>query len=286
MGGPTREGAENRRIDSDSGTPGAVALGSPGAGSEATALTKAQAKVTGWAQDFDDVGKEWRRLFSEGFGTFLLVLAGAGTSVVAAATHRDMGRGAEVVAPALTVMAVILFMGKVSGAHLNPVVSVAFALRREFPWRRLPGYLVVQLLGAALACLFLRALFGPVGHLGATHPGTGISQVQALAMEAVLTLGLVSTILGTASGAQNVGPLSALGVAGYIALAGLWSSPVSGAVMNPARAFGPALVLGNFRYIWVYVLGPLAGCLAAVGVAIVLRGRGADPEAIKAAQGS
>src|ERR1700676_507551 len=107
-----------------------------------------------WTSDFDDLSHEWRRLFSETFGTLLLVLAGAGPAVVAARTHEDIGRAAGVVPPALTVVAVILFMGKVSGAHLNPVVSAAFALRGEFPWRRVPGYVIVQVAGAVLACGF------------------------------------------------------------------------------------------------------------------------------------
>ena len=239
----------------------------------------------GWFPDFRDPRHEWRRLFSETFGTFLLVLAGAGSSVVAASTGHDLGRGAEVTAPALTVLAVILFMGKVSGAHLNPIVTMAFALRREFPWRRVPAYVVVQLLGAVSACLLLWATFGNVGHLGATEPGHGVTDVQALVVETVLTLGLVSTILGSASGAQNVGPLSALAVGAYIAVAGLWSSPVSGASMNPARSIGPALVGGEFGHLWVYVAGPGVGALGAVGAALILRGPGGDAHARDAAQG-
>jgi glycerol uptake facilitator-like aquaporin len=144
-------------------------------------------------------------------------------------------------------MAVILFMGAVSGAHLNPAVSIAFAARGDFPWIRVPGYIFIQLVGATVAVLFLDAMFGRGGMLGATVPGAGFDATQAMFMEAILTLtlGLVSTILGTASRAQNVGPLSAVAVAGYIVLAGLWSSPVSGASMT-ARSFGPDLVLGNF----------------------------------------
>ena len=144
-------------------------------------------------------------------------------------------------------MAIILFMGAVSGAHLNPVVSLAFALRRDFPARRLPGYVVAQLVGAALACLFLLAVFGNVEHLGATLPGPGYHNWQALLMEIALTGGLVSVILGTASAAQNVGTIGALGVGGYVALAGLWAAPVSGTSMNPARSFGPALVSGDLE---------------------------------------
>ena len=235
--------------------------------------------------EFDDPALEWRRLFAELFGTFLLVLVGAGAGVVNALSHGAISRSTAVAAPGLTVAAIILFMGAVSGAHLNPAVTVAFSLRRDFPWRRVPGYVIMQLLGATLACLFLWAAYGKVGMLGATEPGAGLSDWQALATEAVLTLGLVSTILGTASQAQNVGALSAVGVGSYIVLAGFWASPLTGASMNPARSFGPDLVLWNFDHFWVYVVGPLLGAVAAVGVAWILRGRGGDPGGIVAARG-
>jgi len=190
-----------------------------------------------------------------------------------------------VTAPGLMVMAIILFMGAVSGAHLNPAVSIAFAARGDFPWRRVPGYIIVQLLGATLACLFLWAVIGKIGMLGATEPGPGISAWQAMLMELVLTVGLVSTILGTASKAQNVGLFGALAVGGYIILAGLWSSPISGASMNPARSFGPDLVMGDFHSFWAYVVGPTAGALIAVAFAFLLRGRGGGRSGAAAAQG-
>src|SRR5882757_8377839 len=225
-------------------------------------------------KDFDDPRQEWRRLFSELLGTFFLVLVAAGGGLMSHAFPGVISHGAAVVAPALMVMGVILFMGKISGAHLNPAVSFAFALRGDFPWRRVPGYVIVQLIGATLACLFLLAVFGNVEHLGATLPGPGYANWQAFLMEVVLTATLVSVILGTASAAQNVGAIAALGVGGYIALAGLWAAPVSGTSMNPARSFGPALVSGDFSAYWVYVAGPVAGALIAVGCAVVLRGRG------------
>jgi aquaporin Z len=231
---------------------------------------------------FDDPRREWRRLFSELLGTFMLVLVAAGGGILHG--EGQISLAAAVVAPGLMVMAIILFMGAVSGAHLNPAVSLAFALRGDFPWKRVPGYVIVQLAGATLACLFLYAVFGNVQHLGATLPGPGYVNWQALLMEVVLTATLVSVILGTASAAQNVGAIAALGVGGYIALAGLWSAPVSGTSMNPARSFGPALVSGDFSSYWVYVLGPLAGALIAVGCAYVLRGAGGD--AISYAAGS
>src|ERR1017187_10364947 len=153
-------------------------------------------------KDFDDPRKEWRRVFSELLGTFALVLAAAGGGLLHA--EGKISLAAAVVAPGLMVMAIILFMGAVSGAHLNPAVSLAFALRGDFPWRRVPGYIVTQLVGATLACLFLRWVFGNVEHLGATLPGPGYQDWQALAMEIVLTALLVSVILGTASAAQTL----------------------------------------------------------------------------------
>jgi aquaporin Z len=222
--------------------------------------------------EFDDPALEYRRLFSEVLGTFMLVLVAAGGGILHG--QGQISLSAAVVAPGLMVMAIILFMGAISGAHLNPVVSLAFGLRGDFPWRRITGYIVAQLLGATLACLFLLGVFGNIQHLGATLPGPGYAAWQALLMEIALTAVLVSVILGTASAAQNVGTIGALGVGGYIALAGLWSAPVSGTSMNPARSFGPALVSGYWTDYWVYVVGPLTGALIAVGCAIILRGRG------------
>jgi len=236
-------------------------------------------------RDFRDPSLEGRRLFAEGFGTFLLVLVAAGGPVVNAVSGGKLSLASEVAAPGLMVMAIILFMGAVSGAHLNPAVSIAFAARGDFPWRRVPGYIVAQVIGALCACLFLSWLFGNVGSLGATNPGPGISNFQALAIEIVLTVGLVSTILGTASKAQNIGPLAALAVGGYIILAGLWAAPISGASMNPARSFAPDLVINHLGNAWVYVVGPIVGGLLAVGIAYILRGPGGDEPAILAAQG-
>src|SRR5438093_2575886 len=236
-------------------------------------------------RNFDDPALEWRRLFSEILGTFLLVLVGAGGGVVNAVSNGQISRAAAVTAPGLMVLAIILFMGGISGAHLNPAVSIAFATRGNFPWLRVPGYIIAQLVGSTLAVLLLRATFGTVGMLGATEPGPGISDWQAVLVEFVLTAGLVSTILGTASKAQNLGPISAFGVGAYIILAGLWSSPISGASMNPARSFGPDLVLWNFSNYWVYLVGPIAGALVAVAIAYILRGRGGGQSGIEAAQG-
>jgi aquaporin Z len=237
--------------------------------------------------DFWNDRYEGRRLFSEVLGTFFLALVAVGGGMVSARFGGNaVPYGAQVVAPALMVTAVILFMGTVSGAHLNPAVSIAFALRGDFPWRRVPAYIVAQFVGATLATLLLWALIGKQGSAGLTLPGDGISTITALLWEMVLTTGLVSVILGTASGAQQIGQLAAVGVGSYIALAGLWGSPVSGASMNPARSLGPALVLGDWTSWYAYLLGPLAGGAVAVGFAFVLRGRGGGSSGVAAAQGT
>jgi aquaporin Z len=237
--------------------------------------------------DFWDDSYEARRLFSELLGTFFLVLVAVGGGMVGARFGGNaVPYTAKVVAPALMVAAIILFMGTVSGAHLNPAVSIAFAARGDFPWKRVPAYIAAQFLGAILATLLLWALVGKQGSAGLTLPGPGIGAGTAMVWEIVLTTGLVSVILGTASGAQQIGALSAVGVGSYIALAGLWGSPVSGASMNPARSLGPALVLDDWTAWWAYLAGPVAGGIIAVGFAYILRGRGGGRSGVSAAQGT
>lgn len=237
--------------------------------------------------DFHDTRHEARRIFGEILGTFFLVLVAVGADMVNARFGgHEISPAARTTAPALMVGTIILFMGALSGAHLNPGVTIAFALRRDFPWRRVPGYLVAQIIGGVLAVGLLVALLGKQGQAGLTLPGHGISAGTAMWWEMILTVGLVSTVLGTASGAQSLGPLAAFGVAGYIALAGLWASPVSGTSMNPVRSIAPALVLERWTSWWAYVVGPFGGALVAVGIAQILRGPGGGPTGKKAAQGS
>jgi aquaporin Z len=253
--------------------------------SQLSPLFRYERNLTERINNFNDPRQEWRRLFSELLGTFFLVLAAAGGGMMGHAFPGVISHTAAVTAPALTVMAIILFMGKISGAHLNPAVSIAFAMRRDFPWHRVPGYVVVQLAGATLAALVLHAIINVSPAYGSNYPAHGYSDMAAFWMELILTTGLVSVILGTASGAQNVGIIGAFGVGSYISLAGLWGSPISGASMNPARTFGPDLASTTFTGYWIYLAGPVAGAVAAVGIAFVLRGRGGDKSALGAAQG-
>ncbi|HQR79516.1 MAG TPA: aquaporin [Actinomycetota bacterium] len=234
--------------------------------------------------DFDNPRYEYRRLFSEVWGTFLLVLVAAGGGVIgAAAFGSDLTLAMKALAPGMMVMGIIFFMGTISGAHLNPAVTLAFAVRGNFPWIRVPGYIVAQLAGAILAALFLQAMYGDI-IAGATEPTPDVSVWVAMLTEAVLTLGLVSVILGTASGARNVGINGALAVGAYIGLVSVWGAPVSGASMNPTRSFAPMLVGGDLTNYWIYLVGPILGAMLAVGFEYILRGK-ATKAGADAAQG-
>ncbi len=236
------------------------------------------------ASDFGNSRLEYRRLFSEAWGTFLLVLVAAGGGVVGATAYGgDLTLATKALAPGVMVMGIIYFMGPISGAHLNPAVTLAFAARGNFPWVRVPGYLAAQLVGAVLAAWFLQVMFGGIIN-GATEPTPQVSLTVAMLTEAVLTLGLVSVILGTATGARNIGTNGALAIGGYIGLVSVWAAPVTGASMNPVRSFAPELVGGNLSDFWIYLVGPVLGAAVAVGFEWILRGR-ATAAGADAAQG-
>jgi len=255
-------------------------------GAETAYLRAMEDLVLKRIDDFRDPRQEWRRLISEFVGTFFLVLVAAGAPMVGKAYPNTVTLAAAVVAPGMMVMAIIMFMGKVSGAHLNPAVTLGFALRRDFPWPRVPGYILIQLLAAIAAAWVLQVIVGVSASYGGSYPGESTSAVAAFATEAILTFGLMSVILGTSSGAQNIGIIAAIGVGAYIALAGLWAAPLSGASMNPARTFGPNLVGGDLTSYWVYVAGPLLGAACAVLLAYLLRGPGGGLTGSLAAQGA
>ena len=222
--------------------------------------------------EFDDPRLEYRRLFSEMWGTFLLVLAAAGGGVIGAtAFGSDLTLAMKALAPGIMVLGIIFFMGTISGAHLNPAVTLAFAARGNFPWVRVPGYIAAQLVGAILAALVLQWMYGGIIN-GATEPAPQIGFWVAMLTEAILTLGLVSVILGTATGARNVGANGALAIGGYIGLVSVWAAPVTGASMNPTRSLAPMLVAGNLSHYWIYLVGPILGALVAVVFERILRG--------------
>ena len=227
---------------------------------------------------------EGRRLIAEFWGTLLLTLV----ATAAAAMHKlqpdEVSAAAAAIAPGAMVLAAIYFMGSVSGAHINPAVTFAFALRQNFPWVRVPGYIAAQVLGAVAGAVLVAAMLGSHGSLGVTSPAPNISSWKAVGIELFLTTVLVNTILGTASHSGFLGPNAAIPVGTYIALAGLWAAPLTGASMNPARSIGPDLVWNHLSLTWIYVLGPFLASVAAVGIEWAIKGKPTRAGA-RAAQG-
>jgi len=205
----------------------------------------------------------WRQAGAEFVGTYALVTAGCGAIVVNTLTGALSHVGVAC-SFGLVITVMIAAAGHLSGAHFNPAVTLAFALTRHFPWRQVPLYVLGQLLGAISGATTLHALFGPVGQLGATVP-TG-SALQSLGLELLLTAVLMFVIISVATDTRAVGQLAALAIGATVALDALWGGPISGASMNPARSFGPALVTGMWRDHLVYWLGPLAGACLGAGV--------------------
>jgi aquaporin Z len=223
-----------------------------------------------------------RAMLAELIGTFALTLVAAGGDVIAALSSGTVSSASRAVAPGLIVLALIYAIGNDSGAHYNPAVTFAFALRKAFPWRWVPSYWGAQFVGAGSAAILLRTLFGAIASNGVNHPHYG--SATALVMETVLSFLLVLIILGTATRYSLIGTDAALAVGATIACAGLFAAPVSGASMNPARSLGPALVNGTLGDAWIYLLGPGLGAALAVGVTSALHHQHHRGEQ-KAAQG-
>jgi aquaporin Z len=205
-----------------------------------------------------------RALGAELFGTFCLVFAGTG-AVIVNDTHGGVVTHVGVALTfGLIVLAMIYTIGDISGCHLNPAVTVAFAVTRRFPWVQVGPYLVAQCVGALLASGSLRLMFPDHQTLGATLPAGTV--VQSWVMEFVLTLMLTVVVLSVATGAEEKGLLAGVAVGAVIALEALFGGPVSGASMNPARSLAPAVVSGRLDHLWVYLTAPVAGALAGVAV--------------------
>jgi len=203
-----------------------------------------------------------QKCFAEFFGTFALVFAGTG-----AITINDVSGGVIThVGIALTfglvVLAMIYALGDVSGAHLNPAVSIGFWASGRFPASQLGGYICAQLVGAVSASAVLRLLFPKHATLGGTLPSG--TEWQSFILETILTLILMLVILNVSTGAKEKGITAGIAVGAVIALEAMFAGPICGASMNPARSFGPALLTLNFTNLWVYVAGPVLGAVLAV----------------------
>ncbi len=224
--------------------------------------------------DGDEVAAdELRRCAAEFVGTFLLVFAGPGAVVVNEVSGGGVGSLGIGLSFGLAVMAAIYAIGHLSGAHINPAVTVAFALTRHFPWRLVPAYVVSQLAGACAASVAHLTLFGDVANLGATVPSG--SPMQAAFLELLLTLFLMFVVSAVATDVRAVGQAAAIAIGGYVALAAIFAGPIAGASMNPARSFGPALLSGTWSGHWAYWVGPITG--AVLGALLYRFVRAASP---------
>jgi aquaporin Z len=227
----------------------------------------------------------WIRLIIEFLGTGVLVTVAAGSGVINQyAGGGPISRTAAVIAPGAAVMAMIYAWGPLSGLHINPAVTFAFASRRVFPPRWVLPYWIAQLAGAIAAALFLQAMFKHVsagGNYPIAKPG---GDWRSLVMEIVLTAILVSIILNTATGSRSIGHNAAIAVGSTVALLGLFASPISGASMNPARSLGPDIIGNDYTGWWVYVAGPVIGAAIAVMIIGAVRGL-PDKEEREAAEG-
>ena len=224
-----------------------------------------------------------RKVLAELVGTFFLTLVGAGIEIVAVLEPGHIDRSIKAVAPALVVAAMIYSIGDVSGAHLNPAVTLAFGVRRSFPMRYVPAYLVAQVVGAIAAALCLRAWFGTVGNVGVSHL-ENFSASKGFMLEVVLTVLLVFVVLNAAHKHFLIGTQAALAVAATITVCGMLGGELTTASMNPARSLGPAIVAGDANDLWVYLAGPAIGSMVALAITVVLRPH-RNPDEREAAQG-
>lgn len=200
-----------------------------------------------------------QRIGAEFIGTFALVFAGAGAIVVDAEQNGAITHTGIAATFGLVVMVMIYAVGHISGAHFNPGVTLAFAATRHFPRGHVVPYWAAQVGGAVAAAAVLRIMFGDVANLGATQPAG--SAAQSFWLEILLTFGLMFVIVSVATDSRAVGQGAAIAIGATVGLAALFGGPVSGASMNTARSFGPALVSGEFGTLWVYVIAPPIGAL-------------------------
>jgi aquaporin NIP len=203
-----------------------------------------------------------RRAAAEGIAAFTLVFAGCGAVVTNASYNGALGTVGIALVFGLVIMVMVYATGHLSGAHINPAVTLAFTLTRHFPPREAAAYIVAQCLGAVAAAFALLAVWpSQPAQLGATVPTVGVG--SALVYEILLTAFLMFVIMAVATDTRAVGAAAAIAIGGTIGLDALFGGPVTGASMNPARSLGPALAAWEWRDLWVYLVGPIAG--AALG---------------------
>lgn len=215
----------------------------------------------------------WRRAAAEGLAAFALVFAGCGAIVADDRYGGALGVVGVGLVFGLVIMAMIYATGHLSGAHINPAVTLAFALTRHFAVRDAAAYIAAQLAGATVAALLLLAVWPEQpAALGATVPSVAVA--SALAYEVVMTAVLMFVIVAVATDTRAVGAAAAIAIGGTVGLGALFGGPVTGASLNPARSFGPAVAAGEWQDFWLYVLGPVAGAALGAFAYQLIRGSG------------
>ena len=205
-----------------------------------------------------------KRCVTEAIGTACLVFAGTGAIIINEVSGGAIGHIGIALTFGMVVAAMIYSTGHISGAHINPAVTLGFAITKNFPWKEVPYYWVSQIIGAVLASGALSLMFGTIGNMGATVPYG--SDIQSLALEIILTFILMFVIMAMATDIRSVGGAAAVAIGMTVALEAMFAGPISGASMNPARSFGPALLSSEWASHWLYWVGPMAG--ASIGAIV------------------
>ena len=203
-----------------------------------------------------------KKYLAEFLGTYALVFAGTGAIIIDQESHGSITHVGVAISFGLVVMGMIYAFGEISGAHLNPAVSVAFMAAGKFPITEVAPYIVSQLSGAVAASFTLKMLFPLNRLLGTTLPAG--TETQSMVLEFILTFFLVLVILNVARGSKEQGMFAGLAIGGFVALEAMFAGPISGASMNPARSFAPAIVSGHTEHLWIYLTATTAGALSAV----------------------
>ena len=203
-----------------------------------------------------------KRFISEIIGTFSLVFCGTGAMVINDFTGGTVTHVGVAITFGLIVMGMIYAFGDISGAHMNPAVTIGFAYAKKFPWKEVPAYVLAQLIGAFLASGILLYLFPESQTLGATMPG--LSALKVFILEIILSFFLMVVIINVSTGSKEIGVVAGIAIGSVVLLEAMFAGPITGASMNPARSIAPAVVSGNIADLWIYIFAPIIGCVLAV----------------------
>lgn len=203
-----------------------------------------------------------KRYIAEAIGTFGLVFCGTGAIVINEFTGGTVTHVGIAMTFGLIVMGMIFAFGEISGAHINPAVTIGFAYAKKFPWKEVPAYCISQILGAFAASGILLFLFPENDMLGTTVPQ--IDVLRVFIMEVLLTFFLMLVIINVSTGSKEMGVLAGISIGGIVLLEALFAGPITGASMNPARSISPAVISGHLEHLWLYIIAPILGALLAV----------------------